>query len=426
MKTRFILMLLSAGMILLVNSGCKKESSNNPDYGSYVVFSWNDLGMHCANPSYDKLVILPPYNTILAQVVKRGNPPQVVTSGIVVKYSVVNNIYSYGKGSYGGFWDYSQQLFGTTLPNNIGLTGSAMAGNMIVENNHFIITGVPVTPYDDNLTWNPYQVAVIVVEDLNGNVLATTTNTVPVSDEINCAKCHGANAFDDILTKHDAAESTSLMANKPVLCASCHPDPALGAQGTSIMYLSQAIHGFHADKGAACYDCHPGETTQCNRSLRHTSADGNCITCHGDLANIASTIADGRVPWGSEPACVTCHTNVDGVNTGTALYRNSEGHGNLYCSACHGSPHAMYPSSLLSDNAQPLQYQDFGSNIKTIGSCGACHSNSRGEGSDEFGEAHGGSNPEHENACHICHTEVSSNPAQWPHAYTWKNSNTKK
>jgi hypothetical protein len=425
MKTRSLLMAIAA-MLLLLIAGCKKESSTNVSYGSYVVFSWNDLGMHCANPTYDKLVILPPYNTIMAQVVKRGNPPQVVTQGIVVKYSIINNIYSYGKGGYGGFWDYSQQLFGTALPHNIGLTGNGLLGSMTVENDHFIIKGIPVTPIDDNMAWSPYQVAMITVEDGNGNILASTTNTVPVSDEINCAKCHGANAFDDILTKHDASHGTNLMGNKPVLCASCHPDPALGAAGNGAIYLSQAIHGFHGNRGAACYDCHPGNTTKCSRSLKHTTDDGNCITCHGDVANVAATIVAGRVPWASEPSCSTCHSDVDGVNTGTALYRNSEGHGNLYCSACHGSPHAMYPSRELSDNYQPLQYQNFSSAIKSIGSCGGCHSDSRGQGSDGFGETHGGSNPEHTNACHICHTEVPATPAQWPHAYTWHNTNTKK
>jgi hypothetical protein len=48
----------------------------------YVVRAWNDLGMHCLNPSYDKLVILPPYNTLWAQVLQRGSPPRIVTQGI--------------------------------------------------------------------------------------------------------------------------------------------------------------------------------------------------------------------------------------------------------------------------------------------------------------------------------------------------------
>ncbi|MFA6034485.1 MAG: hypothetical protein WC889_16420, partial [Myxococcota bacterium] len=36
----------------------------------HVLLAWNDLGMHCLNPSYDSAVILPPYNTVWAQVVR--------------------------------------------------------------------------------------------------------------------------------------------------------------------------------------------------------------------------------------------------------------------------------------------------------------------------------------------------------------------
>jgi hypothetical protein len=65
-----------------------------------------------------------------------------------------------------------------------------------------------------------------------------------------------------------------------------------------------------------------------------------------------------------------------------------------------------------------------GIKIKTIGSCGVCHNNSRGAGSGgEFKSTHGGANPEKKNACHVCHTAVSNNTDSWPHAYTWKNSN---
>ena len=154
-----------------------------------------------------------------------------------------------------------------------------------------------------------------------------------------------------------------------------------------------------------------------------TTDDGNCITCHGTLANVASTIESGsRVPWVGEPQCIKCHTGVSGLESGTTLYRHSEGHGNLYCSACHGSPHAMYPSRETRDNYQPDQYQ--GSTIKTIGSCGVCHDDSRGEGTGgEFTETHGGTNPETKNSCHVCHTVVPTTTSSWPHAYTWTNSN---
>ena len=142
------------------------------------------------------------------------------------------------------------------------------------------------------------------------------------------------------------------------------------------------------------------------------------------MANVAATIAAGRIPWVSEPACASCHEDVTGVSTGSALYRNSLGHGGIYCSACHGSPHAMYPSRETSDNYQSKQYQGFTSTIKTIGSCGVCHESSRGEDdTEEFAEVHGGNSPEKAIGCRACHTSIPSTTTSWPHAYTWKNTN---
>lgn len=417
--------------IAAVFTACSKTSTQVPvNTGDYSVFAWNDLGMHCLNPSYDKLVILPPYNNVLVQVVKRGDPPTLETAGLTVSYKLTNNTTSYNKRSYGGFWDNALKLFGVTLTHDIGLKGNGLSGNMTVSGDHFLAEGIPVVPVNDDGTWNPFQIAEITVKNSAGTVIAQTHATVPTSDEINCAKCHGsspANAFDDILLKHDNKHGTSLSvaANQPVLCASCHPSPALGITTGPQIYLSQALHGSHANKtGIGCYDCHPGATTKCSRSLRHTAADGNCTSCHGDMANVASTIAAGRVPWATEPKCVTCHTGVDQVNTGDALYRNSRGHGNMYCPSCHGSPHAMMPSREAIDNYQSVQYQGFTSTIKSIGSCGVCHDSSRGDSNiSEFGGTHGGPNPEREIGCRACHTSISTVTANWPHAFTWKNSN---
>jgi len=38
----------------------------------YIVLAWNDVGMHGFNATYDNEVLRPPYNTLMAQVVKRG------------------------------------------------------------------------------------------------------------------------------------------------------------------------------------------------------------------------------------------------------------------------------------------------------------------------------------------------------------------
>lgn len=408
------------------NPGVITPAKNN---SKYVVFAWNDLGMHCANPSYDTAVILPPYNTVWAQVVQRGNPPKVVTTGLHVEYRVVNNTHSASKGLFYQFWQYCQKLFGVTLATDTGLNlvdpsiHNGLSGKMVAKGDHFQVNGIPVTPIDDSGVWNPFQVIEVTVKDNSNNIVAQTRTTIPVSDEINCAKCHNGNANPmlDVLQKHDALSGTNLVGQMPVLCASCHGSPVLGqtGRGPSGKYLSEAIHGFHATVGASCYDCHPGAKTQCSRSLAHTAPDGNCsnASCHGSMATMAASITNNtKVPWVNEPKCVTCHPQVAQVDTGSTLFRNAVGHGGVYCSSCHGSPHATVPSRVDIDNYQSQQYQNY---AKAIGSCGACHSSSKGQDLSDFLEAHGsGGRP---NACYVCHTAITStNTAKWPHQFQWK------
>jgi hypothetical protein len=424
----FILLICLLVPVFIAVTGCTKQNDTPPVFSSdYAVFAWNDLGMHCLNPTYDKAVILPPYNNLMVQVVERGNPPQIVTGDLTVEYKLLGNTTSYNKREYGGFWDNVTALFGlATLEHDVGLTGNRLSGLMAVVSDHFEATGIPATPVNDLGAWDPLQVAEITVKDKSGKTVASTRATVPTSDDINCAKCHGQDAFNDVLARHDEENGTNLMNSKPVLCAECHGSAALGkmGKGSSGKYLSEALHGFHADKGASCYDCHPGNTTKCNRSAKHTAADGNCTKCHGTMEQVAASTNSGRVPWVNEPSCSTCHTGVTDVGSTSALYRNSKGHGDLMCSACHGSPHAMVPSLKDVDNYQALQYQPYSKSPKTLGSCGACHGSSRGDDDlGEFMEVHGGSKPEKENGCFICHTSVEYNISKWPHAFTWKNSN---
>ena len=37
----------------------------------YIVLGWNDLGMHCANKDFSKIAVLPPYNNLQAQIIKK-------------------------------------------------------------------------------------------------------------------------------------------------------------------------------------------------------------------------------------------------------------------------------------------------------------------------------------------------------------------
>ena len=82
----------------------------------------------------------------------------------------------------------------------------------------------------------------------------------------------------------------------------------------------------------------------------------------------------------------------------------------------------MVPSAQASDNYQSTQYQGA---VKTIASCGACHSSSRGDGLTEYLSEHGWLNPQRQNGCNICHTQITTtNTTHWPHQYEWKDSNS--
>jgi len=373
-------------------------------------------------------VILPPYNTLWAQVVRRGDPPRLVTDGLTVEYRVVDNTSSSGKtddlgGAFAQFWQNVEALFGVALEIDTGLNlqdpavHNGLSGQMALVDDHFEVHGVPVVPVNDAGAWNPYQVAEVTVRDAGGAIVAQTRTTIPTSDEIDCARCHGAtDPLGDLMAEHDDEHETNLVGEAPVLCAACHGSPALGLPiGEAGLYLSDAIHGGHSERGATCYDCHPGERTQCSRSLRHTAEDGNCTTCHGSLSAMSESIHEGRTPWADEPACAACHEDVSQVDTGDTLYRNARGHGDLSCPACHGSPHAQTPSREAIDNYQPLAYQ---STAVPLGSCRVCHPTSRGGGAEEFGEAHGGSGGE-PSACRVCHTTVPADLSGAPHAFEW-------
>ncbi len=438
LKVPALLVLVLAGFLTACSTAAKDDDVVTPvdipaASMSYIVLAWNDLGMHDLGATYDKDVFLPPYNTIWAQVIRRGDPPQIVTTGVTLEYRIVDNTYSYGKGtasplrSYGQFWDNSFDLFGVSLAHDTGLNlvdpdiHNGLAGTMLLKGNHFEVDGVPVVPINDSGTWDPYQVAEITVRDAStGAELARTRATVPASDEINCAKCHGQTINDvailSVLAEHDKAQETTFVADGvPVLCADCHGSPALGqtGSGSSELYLSQAIHASHSSSTATCYDCHPGVTTLFNRSTAHTSANGNCTACHGTLSNVATTITAGRVPWVTEPECGSCHTFVAEVDTGTTLYRNAAGHGSVSCPACHGSPHAEVPSNKAVDHYQSLQYQN---KALALGSCRVCHSGSKGGGLVAVVDAHGGSRP---TACAVCHTGpiTTNNPLHFPHSF---------
>jgi hypothetical protein len=348
--------------------------------GDYVIIGWNDLGMHCYDRDYADIGVLPPYNNLWAQVIQRGDPPQIVTDGITITYSIQDNSYSVGKTN---FWSYAEALFGQSLPPNIGLTGKGLAGTMDLRGSTFVAEGVPVTEFRDSDPANPYyyQLADLTVMDLaTQDILDQTTIVVPVSSEMRCDTCHDepfTNFRWNILSKHDEEEGTTLMSQRPVLCASCHADPILGLPGQAgIPSFSSAMHSKHAEEGVGgnCYACHPGPNTRCLRDVM-SQAPNNlwCTDCHGSLAEVGSP---SRTPWFSEPQCVTCHGSVYAENP-DRLYRRSSGHSGIYCEACHNSTHAILPSREENDNLQSIALQGVAG---SLGRCTICHLTQPAEG----------------------------------------------
>ncbi len=343
---------------------------------SYVLLGWNDLGMHCANKDFSQLAVLPPYNNIYAQLIKKvpGEPPQIITSNVIIQYHIPGNTYSVGKTD---FWTYAQQLFNLSspLPDNIGLTGKGLTGNLDPQGNYFFARGIPVTPYlDNNLnSESPYQLIHLIAKDLIGpDILAETDVVIPISNEIGCVQSGCHTSEQNILSKHE-----DVVLNPPVLCASCHADNALGTTGTGdAPVFSKAIHGAHSSLGlpatiGTCYKCHPGPNTQCLRDVMSQTKNMVCEDCHGTLTDVANSITNGRRPWLDEPKCGNslCHGSQYSEEPGK-LFRESQGHGGLFCSACHGSPHAILPSRETNDNLQNFLLQG---EAGTLHVCTVCH-----------------------------------------------------
>lgn len=350
-----------------------------PPLGDFIIVVNNDLGMHCMNKNHANLSVLPPHNTLNAQVIRRGDGaslPQIVTSGVTLEYSIPGNTYSVGKTD---FWDYDVPLFGVDLPPNVGLTGNGLTGEFDLAGDRFIAEGIPITPFTDaNPTVeDPYQQALIVLRDDQGIELAEARPVIPVSTEMNCVSsgCHSSESA--ILHQHEGpGEGGFDPGATPILCASCHGSPPLtgpnpGPEG----YFSKVMHEKHAFIDQAipgldgCQKCHPGPTTQCLRGTMATDHGMICQDCHGGLEQVAGSIDDGRTPWLQEPACRTCHTSTYGEPVGE-LYRNSTGHGGVLCSACHNSPHAIFPSREPRDNEVMMDLQG---HAGTLSDCRVCH-----------------------------------------------------
>lgn len=426
-----------------------------PAAGQYQLLAWSELGMHCMDgKDYSIFAVLPPFNVVHAQLIRMGEPPVQVTSGVTITYEAfrdpsgsMNTISS----TKTNFWSYVSTLFLTSPPPDTGITGNSVQNltphplSYDAKNGYWTADGIPTVPYDDYGNRAPYSMAKIVARDSLGNVLATASIVLSVSDEMTCSKCHASNSDPyakprmgwendpdpakdvklNILRKHDdrvrviywlvllkrfgysylPSLHDTAKSGTTVLCATCHGSAALGTLGfPGIRTLTSAMHTLHGpqinlddgitldnetDPAKSCYLCHPGNQTKCQRGAMNKTA---CQDCHGNPSLIGQ---QSRRGWLDLPACQMCHTNSQRYTTtfdspghwrvstdptfatnkdkpvlGAQLYRYSSGHGQLYCSGCHGSPHAEFPTLQTNDNIYSQQMQG---HVGKIAECTVCH-----------------------------------------------------
>lgn len=410
-----------------------------PPYDSrtddHILLAWNDLGMHCLTDGDAWFSFLPPANTLEAQLIRRGDPPVILHEGIELVYAVEPGFEN--PSAHTDFWKFAESLYGRKLPVNTGLTGNGLTGTFTfdAERGSFIASAIPVLPYKDDGSYNPYPVFTVEARDrASGKVIASTKVVAPVSTEIGCRNCHGGpwrrsgSGLSDltarnILAAHDRLNHTDLLGEAgrgaPRSCQSCHPDPVLAAPGTpDVLDLSTAMHGWHAlympfDDARSCNLCHPGHTAGNTRCLRdpHSALGMDCISCHGTMTEDAVALLKGeaakpaaqrllravtgvdtaginpRTAWHGQTDCLVCHeefeapTGDSGFNTWTTrpedLYRMRTDYAGVRCPACHGPTHAMYPSfnpiERDRDNIQPLQYGRSRAPIGSDMNCAVCH-----------------------------------------------------
>jgi hypothetical protein len=179
-----------------------------------------------------------------------------------------------------------------------------------------------------------------------------------------------------------------------------------------------------ANGGMLCQDCH-GDMQQVGDDFTRTVSAPDHIGDFDFVGNFYTDPEQPRVPWANEPGCGSCHTGdavdnmhdepdtvgdpVDGIrlmqafrigdpkatpivptnkrfaeNTTSAsdpagagnpmLYRVSKGHGEVFCEACHGSTHGIWPNGNpdANDNVAAMQLQG---HTGTITECSTCHRN---------------------------------------------------
>lgn len=379
---------------------------------SSQILGWNNLGMHCMDSDYSVFSILPPYNTIEAQLIVGG---KLVTNG--AGYTVTYQAVADPDGSFnstargkGNFYDFVLPLYGAAVQPEFGLTPWPMPGTnnipqtMLFEPtnrpapgvatrvNWFRAEGIPITPYDDAGQKNPYPLMRLIARNASGTAIATNDIVLPVSDEMDCRACHASGTQPcaqplagwvwsadperdfrlNILRLHDDYEfaihpelyQAALAARgfnpqglyrgvvadgKPVLCAVCHASEALGTGSYSnIPPLTASVHALHA--GVRDPDLHIRLDDSSHRAACYRCHPGSATKClRGAMGGAIAS--DGTMAM----QCQSCHGDLSLV--GTPYPQRVGWFMEPNCQSCHtgtatsNNGQIRYPSSFETNGA---------------------------------------------------------------------------
>jgi hypothetical protein len=341
-------------------------SLHSAQAANWSLIGWNNLGMHCMDGDYSVLSLLPPYNTINAQLIDPNGNLVTNPAGITVTYEATldpDGSINTTSQSKTNFWQFVLPLFGAAVPVDVGIgpKGAAMPGpsnlpqpmSYDASSQWFIAEGIPLTPYDDTLTStgyhkNPYPLMRLVARDSSNAVLATTDIVLPVSDEMDCSPCHASGSGSaaqpqagwvndpnpqrdmrlNILRVHDDRQSgsaafknalaamgydaaglyaTATVDGKPILCAGCHASVALGTNGQpSVPPLTQSMHSLHAKVVDPIT----------NLTLDSSSNRSACYRCHPGSTTrcLRGAMGAAVAPDGTmEMQCQSCHGPMSAV-----------------------------------------------------------------------------------------------------------------
>jgi hypothetical protein len=428
--------------------GLAIASSAMAGAGKPTLLGWNNLGMHCMDDDYQVFSILPPFNTVNAQLIDASGKLVKSSSGYSLSYeAVADPTGSINRSSAGktNFWDTARFMYGVglTVP-DVGLTGTKMPGAANVPQpipwdptpgmNWYQATGIPIVPTDDAGKHNTYPMMRLKARNSAGSVVAQVDVVLPVSDEMDCRACHSSGSgpaakptagwvYDsnskhdfryNILRLHDekwaanpsyvAALQTAgyqpqglfatAKAGTPILCAECHLSEALPGTGVAgVPSLTQSMHLLHANVLSPSNGLKLDAST--NRAACYQCHPGSTTLCLRGAMGAAVDATTGSMAM----QCQSCHGRMSVVGAKTRTGWLDEPN----CQACHtgtatqNSGQIRYTSVFTTSGAMRVPANAlFATNANTP---------MTGKSLYRFSKGHGGLQ------CSACH---GSTHAEWP------------